>query len=193
MRWFVVGYDHGFGRDREASPNDLRRYAEELGFSLEIVEPVVREGTPVKSSVIRDMVRRGDIEGASELLGREYSLRGIVVHGTGMGRIIGVPTANIQPDVPEKLAPGAGVYAGWAVRDSRRAPCVISIGPRPTFGIAEETIEAHIPGFHGDLYGKHLRIEFSRKLREIIRFESSEALVEQIQRDIETLHHLIVS
>jgi len=193
MKWFVVGYDHRVGRGRGASPDDLRQHATELGFSLEIVEPVIRGGTPVKSSVIRVKILGGDIEGASELIGREYSLSGIVVHGTGMGTKVGVPTANIQPDVREKLIPGAGVYAGWVTRDTRKAPCVISIGSRPTFGIAEEAIEVHIPGFSGDLYGERLLIGFSRKLREILRFQSREALVKQIQRDIETLHHLIVS
>jgi len=116
-----------------------------------------------------------------------------VVHGTGLGKKIGVPTANIQPDDQEKLIPGNGVYAGRVTRDARTTPCVISIGPRPTFDIAEESIEIHIPGFPGDLYGERLRIELTRKLRDIVRFESREALVEQIQRDIHTLHHLIVS
>ena len=193
MKWFVVGYDHGFGRDRMVSPDDLRRYGTELGFSLEIVDPVIRDGTPVKSSVIRAMIHDGDMTGAAKLMGREYSFSGIVVQGTGMGRAIGIPTANIQPEVREKLIPGQGVYIGWVLLDGRKTPCVISIGPRPTFEISEETIEVHIPDFSGDVYGKHFYVGFIRKMRDIIRFESREALVEQIQRDIKTLHHHIVS
>jgi riboflavin kinase / FMN adenylyltransferase len=188
MKWFVAGYDHGFGRGRGASSEEFERYAAEYGFSLETVEPVIHSGTLVKSSEIRVRISKGDVAVAASLLGREYSLRGTVVHGTGEGRKIGFPTANLLPDSPDKLIPGKGVYEGKAVFGETRAPCVISIGPRPTFGPSPETIEAHIPGFSGNLYDTALTLEFTRRLRDITAFASAASLAEQIRRDIDSIH-----
>ncbi len=184
MRHFVVGYDHGFGRNREVTTERLREYSRDLGFDLEITEPVVCRDMVVKSSVIRSMIRQGDVRTAAELLGREYTVCGHVVHGEGLGRQIGIPTANITADSPEKILPGQGVYAGWGEAGNIRTPGVISIGPRPTFDITEETIEIHLPGYSGDLYGARMCIGFTARLRDIERFESREALVKRIQLDI---------
>ena len=184
MTCFIVGYDHGFGKDRKASTKELREYAQRLNFCLEIVKPVVRGGTIVKSSTIRVLIQEGKVRSASTLLGRDYSLRGKVIHGQGMGKKIGIQTANLLLEDPEKILPLAGVYSGWVEFDGKRLSALIAIGPRPTFGELEEAIEVHIPGYTGDLYGQKLHIGFSDRLRKIIKFDAPESLVEQIQRDI---------
>jgi riboflavin kinase / FMN adenylyltransferase len=193
MKWLVVGYDHGFGRNRGASTNDLRLHAADEGFFLDVVPPITRGGVPVKSSVIRSQIREGDMENAATLLGRDYSLSGTVIHGSGLGKSLGFPTANLRADDPEKLIPKAGVYAGRVSFDDIETRCLISSGPRPTFGIEEEAIEVHIPDYTGDLYGKHLRIGFSKRLRDIVKFPSKEDLIQQVRLDIAALNHLIVS
>jgi riboflavin kinase/FMN adenylyltransferase len=192
MRCFVVGYDHGFGKNRDASSGELPEYARELGFELEVVPPVTVNGLTVKSSTIRTLLESGDARGAAMLLGRDYSLGGVVAHGKGNGHTIGIPTANLAEVFPEKIVPAPGVYAGWAEFDGCRWPGVISVGPRPTFHISEEAIEIHIPGFSGDLYGRPLRVGFTGRLRDIRPFDSREALVEQIHRDIEALQQFTV-
>lgn len=193
MRFFVVGYDHGFGHNREISTETLREYARELEFELEITDPVVDHDVVVKSSTIRALIRRGDVHTASVFLGRDYSIGGRVVHGAGLGRQIGLPTANLEPESPEKILPGHGVYAGWADIGSVRRMGVISVGPRPTFDAAEETIEIHLPDYSGDLYNSEMRIGFSRKLRDIVKYDTREALVARIRQDIEEARQFNIS
>jgi riboflavin kinase/FMN adenylyltransferase len=185
MRYFIVGYDHRFGHGRAVSGENLRKYGQELGFELEIVGPVKWKGRIVNSSTIRSLIREGDVRSASALLGYEYSLRGTVVHGAGLGKKIGIPTANILTGSPEKIIPAQGVYAGWMEVEQNRFPAVISVGPRPTVDNPEEAIEVHLPGFSEDLYDKRIRVGFIHRLRDIIRFDTTEALVRQIRMDIE--------
>lgn len=193
MRAFVVGYDHGFGKNRTASSDDLPGYARTLGFDLEIIPPVMVNGVMVKSSTIRALLENGDVETVTGLLGREYSLSGEVVHGSGIGEKIGIPTANLTPGHIEKIIPAQGVYSGWAEFEGRRIQGVISIGPRPTFNISENSIEIHVPDFIGDLYGRDIRIGFIRRLRDIKPFDSPDSLVEQIRKDIEASRHFTVN
>ncbi|MFA6470954.1 MAG: bifunctional riboflavin kinase/FAD synthetase [Candidatus Latescibacterota bacterium] len=185
MTCFIVGYDHGFGKDRKASTKELREYAHRLNFCLEIVKPVMRGGTVVKSSIIRSQILEGKVGTAAKLLGRDYSFKGKVIHDRGIGKNIGIPTANLLKEDPEKILPLSGVYAGWVEFEGKKLHAVISIGPRPTFNSSEEAIEVHIPGYNGDLYGQYLNVGFSDRLREIRKFDSGESLVEQIKKDIE--------
>lgn len=193
MRHFVAGYDHGFGRGREISGERLREFADELGFRLEVMEPVVLDGIPVKSSGIRTMIGEGNVGTASRLLGRDYSIHGVVAHGAGIGAKIGFPTANLKPDDPGKIVPASGVYAGWALFGDDCIPGVINVGPRPTFNQPEDAIEIHLPGYSGDLYNRGIRIGFARRLRNTARFETQEALVRQIENDIESSRQFTVS
>jgi len=193
MKHFVVGYDHGFGHDRGGKAGGLKKYADRYGFEIEVVPPVIRDGREVKSSIIRGMLREGDVVSASLLLGREYSITGTVVHGESLGRKLGFPTANIVPDDPGKIVPGSGVYAGWTSIAGKKHRSVISAGPRPTFDISEESLEVHIPCFEKELYGEVITVGFVRRLRDIVRFESQRDLIEQIQRDIEAVPDHIVS
>ena len=130
----------------------------------------------------------GNVVVANELLGRDYILNGVVVRGKGIGHTIGFPTANIQPETPEKIIPKSGVYAVQArTNTSSWMPAILNIGTNPTIGNNEQTIELHIPHFGENLYGKKLSIRFLRFLREEKCFASLDQLREQIESDIAAL------
>ena len=187
MKYFVVGYDHGFGKNRLSSPSQLSDFAKRRGFQLDIQEPVTIDDIPVKSSAIRDLISSGNISQANILLGRRYSVAGTVKHGKGLGTKLGFPTANIFPDVPEKILPPVGVYIGkvhWDGSEHNAAICVCS----RTSHIGDETIiEAFLPGFKGDMYGQSLNVSFERRLRDLVAFDSTDDLVRQISHDVEQL------
>ena len=154
---------------------------------MEGVPPVLVDGAPVSSTRIREALSSGgDVDLAARLLGRPFSLSGPVVQGFGRGRTIGVPTANLQ--VPEDLlVPRNGVYlctAHVAREPSQAAPAVLNIGTRPTFDAGERSVEAHLLDWSGDLYGRSVRLELLRRLRDERRFEGVEPLVAQIHADI---------
>lgn len=183
MKGLVIGPDFALGRNREGNAARLQSLGRELGFWVEILEPVLLDGVLVKSRVIRQSITDGDMVTAARLLGREYSLTGRVVAGDRRGRELGFPTANM--DIGPALAqPGDGIYATWAVVDGVRWPSATSIGVRPTFGLTERLTEVYILDFEGDLYGRDLEVQFVAKLREQETFPNLEALVEQINRDV---------
>ena len=142
----------------------------------------------VSSTEIRQALLNGNVVVANELLGRNYTLNGVVVRGKGIGHTIGFPTANIQPETPEKIIPKSGVYAVQArTSTSSWMPAILNIGTNPTIGNNQQTIELHIPNFADNLYGKQLSIQFLRFLRDEKRFASLDQLREQIESDITTL------
>lgn len=182
-RELLIGYDHGFGRGREGDVSLLRKLGEKHGFGVDVVDAVGIDGQPVSSSVIRRAVSYGELERASRLLGRPYSFSGQVSHGEARGRLLGFPTLNIVLPAGRKLLPPAGVYA---VRvQSRRGAFggMMNLGTRPTFGDASFLLEVHLFDAAGDWYGEHMRVEFVRRLRDTIRFDSADALVAQLRRD----------
>ena len=187
MSHFVIGYDHSFGKERSGSITNFEELAKKYNFTLEIQKPVTCNGIAVKSSTIRTKLLEGNVDIASVLLGEDYSFRGSIVKGHGIGKKIGIPTANIAVIDREKITPSYGVYAGWLKFEGQKKEVVLCIGTRPTFDKTDETIEVHIPEFEGDLYGKEVRIGFIRKLRNIQNFDSEQALVNQIKKDIEEL------
>jgi len=144
----------------------------------------------VSSTRIREALARGDLEQARHLLGRPYCIRGRVAHGDKRGRTIGFPTANIH--LHRRVSPVTGVYAVTVhgVGDAP-LPAVANVGKRPTVGGAEPRLEVHLFDFDGDLYGAHLRVEFRLKLREEQRFESFDALKQQIARDAAAARHYL--
>ncbi len=183
MKGLVIGPDFALGRNREGNAALLQSLGRELGFWVEILEPMLLDGVLVKSRVIRQSITDGDMATAARLLGREYSLTGRVVAGDRRGRELGFPTANM--DIGPTLAqPGDGIYATWAMVDGVRRPSATSIGVRPTFGLAERLTEVYILDFEGDLYGRDLEVQFVAKLREQETFPNLEALVAQINRDV---------
>lgn len=180
----LTGYDNRFGHNRAEGFADYVRYGEEMGMEVRQNTPIDIDGMRVSSSLIRRLIVEGNITEASNCMGRPYSITGCVAHGFQEGRRIGFPTANIVPESAEKLVPGNGVYATRvSVEGGEWMPAMLNIGTNPTFQRQQTTIEAHIIGFEGDIYGRKVRVEFGRKLRDEQRFESVEALQKQLEAD----------
>jgi riboflavin kinase/FMN adenylyltransferase len=191
-RHVVVGWDFTFGAGRQGNASMLASEGARLHMGVNIVPPVMVAGLVCSSTKIREFVLEGRVEGATMLLGRPFEIIGRVVHGAERGRTLGIPTANLDPEVD--LLPKPGVYAAWACRlddGSRlRRRAAVSIGSNPTFAAEDRravpavTIEAHLLDFDGDLYGARLRLEFAGWLRDQRRFSSADELTAEIRRDI---------
>ncbi len=182
----VVGAGFRFGRSRAGDVTLLRRLGGSLGFRVHGMRPVFHQGAPISSTRVREALARGDVEAAAEMIGRPFFIEGTVVRGLARGRTLGIPTANLGP-VNETL-PGNGVYACWIrVGGPERPlwPAVANVGRRPTFGGAETTVEAHVLDVDTDMYGQPARLAFQSRLRPEQTFPGPDALVAQIQRDIE--------
>jgi riboflavin kinase / FMN adenylyltransferase len=195
----VVGEDFHFGHRRAGNVPLLRRLGGELGFEVDGIELVGADSSPgggqapVSSTRIRRALVEGDLALANRLLGRDYEVRGVVALGDKRGRELGFPTANVS--VPgDILLPADGIYAGWFERpDGSVHASAISLGRRPTFYVEAHVslLEAHLLDFDGDLYGEHAKVRFVARLRDEVRFESAEALVEQIGRDVDQARELL--
>lgn len=188
----TVGPDFALGRNRAGTLDVLAELGREMGFSLDVVQPVQVDGEEVRSFAIRQALRAGQVERMAGMLGRDYAISGAVVHGDHRGRIIGIPTANLQI-APERLLPADGVYANWVrvgdTPDAPRLAGVTNIGMRPTVNGTERRVECHIfdfppPDQSGDLYGQTLTLAFVQRLRPEKRFESLDALIGQIRQDM---------
>ena len=180
----VVGPDFAMGRNREGTIERLSELGDEMGFTLKVVDGLQdAKGETVRSTTVRTALGEGEVERVAELLGRRFTLVGAVVSGEGRGGKLGFPTANIAP--PQGMAvPGDGIYAAFAHLEGKRLMTAISIGTKPTFGDHDRAIEAFVLDFDGNLYGKNLRLEFVRRLRDQVKFDTVEALLEQVDRDV---------
>lgn len=190
LEHLVMGYDHGFGRGRSGDVDTVRRLGAELGFAVDVVGAVPLDDSAVSSSRIRQALEQGDVANAATALGRPYSISGHVVRGDGRGKGLGFPTANIRIPDPEKLLPRDGIYAVRAVvRGAGSAaagdslPGVLHLGPRPTFPGALPAVEVHLFDFDEELYGAVVRVDFCARLRDIMRFDSAQELVEAMHVD----------
>jgi riboflavin kinase/FMN adenylyltransferase len=186
IRGLLFGYNGNFGKDGRGNALTLAPLAAAHGFVVEEAGAFVLGERPISSSRIRDAIEQGDLAAASDMLGRPVSLFGKVVHGDGRGQELGFPTANV--DLEGEILPPAGVYEVRAEIRGRRHAAVANIGVRPTFTSSAApvlpSLEVHIPGLSGDLYGEGLEVELVRKLRDERRFPSREALVAQIRADV---------
>jgi riboflavin kinase/FMN adenylyltransferase len=183
MDELVIGYDHGFGKDREGTVDTLREIGAELGFGVDVVEAFQVEGQAVSSSRIRALVAAGEVAAAAPLLGRHYSLQGVVVQGERKGRELGFPTANIEVGDPDKMLPKEGIYAVYGWVDGRRVPGLLHLGPRPTFAGFAPTVELWLMDFSGDLYGQRVRVELVQRIRDVYRFTTVPDLIAAIRDD----------
>jgi riboflavin kinase/FMN adenylyltransferase len=176
------GADFALGHSREGNVAYLRAAGERLGFAVNVQAPVLMDGEVISSTRIRQSLRDGAVEAAAKLLGRPFTLSGVVVEGAKRGRTIGIPTANLSVS-DEHAVPAVGVYACRA----NGRPAVTNIGFRPTFNSSAPalTIETHVLDFDGDLYGQTVTLEFIARLRPEMKFAGVEALVAQIRQDIE--------
>ena len=181
-RAMVEGPNFFFGKDRQGDTKLLRQLCEQNNVELEIVESIQVDDQYISSSRVRELIHRGDIDAARNLLTRPYRIRGMVTHGARRGEKLGFPTANL--DAVDTLMPGHGVYAGRASCESGVFPAAINIGPNPTFGEKSRKVEAHLIGFTGSLYGQPLEIDFLSRLRDVQRFGSVDELKSQLQTDI---------
>jgi riboflavin kinase/FMN adenylyltransferase len=200
-RVVVVGEDFHFGHRRSGNVALLRRMGGDLGFEVDGLELVDADGRTagdpgkVSSTRIRHALVEGDLEPANLMLGRAHEVRGVVAQGDKRGRELGFPTANVS--VPgDILLPADGIYAGWFERlDGSVHPTAISLGRRPTFYVEAHAslLEAHLLDFDGDLYDEHVKVRFVARLRGEERFDSVEALVEQIRRDCDDTRKVLAS
>ncbi len=185
----VVGPDFALGRGRTGTVDVLRSLGDQLGYGISVIDPVGRANGEIHSRQIRQLLLAGAVSDAAQMLGRPYQIVGIVEEGERRGRTIGVPTANIRP-ISHRLIPADGVYATWAYPGSiSPRASVTNIGVRPTVDGFQHRVETHLLDFptvgeSGELYGQQLAISFVTRLRDERRFDSLEALVAQIQRDI---------
>ncbi|HEY7897184.1 MAG TPA: bifunctional riboflavin kinase/FAD synthetase [Gemmatimonadaceae bacterium] len=184
MQHLLIGHDHGFGRERAGNAAVLQILGATRGFSVGVVEPVAAEdGRWISSTAIRRAVAGGDLPRAAELLGRPYSIAGTVVPGAARGRALGFPTLNLSKPSPRKLLPPDGVYAVRVRTDRGTFGGMMNLGPRPTFGEHDRSIEAYLFDVSGDFYGQTVRLDVLKRLRDTRAFESPEALVQQIKLD----------
>ena len=179
-----VGYDYRFGYRAEGDAQKLTELGKKHVFNVTVVDKVEFDGEAVKSSRIRKLDSEGEIEMATHMLGRMFSITGNVERGFGNGRKLGVPTANISYQ-SDMLLPGNGVYGGYTTVDGIRYKSVINVGNNPTFGAEKITVESHIIDFCKDIYDNDVTVEFAFKIRNDIKFKNIDELVNQIRKDIE--------
>ncbi|MDP3791171.1 MAG: bifunctional riboflavin kinase/FAD synthetase [Candidatus Omnitrophota bacterium] len=192
-REIIVGEDFCFGKGALAGIRMLAEIASKYSVKTEIVRPVKKNSHVVSSTIIRRLIIEGEIDKASSLLGRPFSILGTVVSGTKLARTLGYPTANLNPH--HEAIPPSGVYAVKVVHKEKEYKGVVNIGVRPTFynhGHDKETsIEVHIFDFHGKIYGKDLEVIFIRKIRDEKKFNTIDSLIEQIKKDASKAEKLL--
>lgn len=190
----VVGYDFALGRGREGNVAYLEDLGHRLGYTLDVFEPIWSEGEKVSSSQVRLAIQNGEVEKATRLLGRPYSLGGAVIHGDGRGRTIGIPTANVD-FWTELVIPKKGVYACLAEVDGYTWKAVTNIGYRPTFysQAMAPVVETHLLDVDQDLYGKDIKLNFITRLRDEQKFSGVKALVSQIGIDIKNTRDILAA
>jgi riboflavin kinase/FMN adenylyltransferase len=179
----VIGYDHHFGKNREGSFEQLKLNAPKYGFEVEEIPRQEVDHLGVSSTAIRKALESGDIETATHLLAKPYSLTGRVVAGDKLGRILGFPTANIDVDTNFKLIPSDGIYAVTVMHEHQSYNGMLYIGNRPTINGSKRNIEVNIFGFNEEIYGQALTINFYKRLRNDIQFHDLEELKAQLFED----------
>jgi len=181
----LIGYDFRLGADRAGGHEALKRIGKEMGFSVDVISPVLFDEKPISSSRIRQALSQGNLSQANAMLGYPFFIDGKVMHGDGRGKHIGLPTANVFP-WSKKMIPSPGVYAAFTEIDAVMHLSVVNIGHRPTFYDADaiQTIETHIFDFSGEIYDKQIGIHFIEKLRPERKFDNMDALMDQIKYDI---------
>lgn len=190
----VVGYDHMFGRDREAGTSALMTLGRDLDFSVFTAHPLTLDGEPISSTRIRRALAAGDVTLAERMLGYPYQISGTVAGGDRRGRTLGFPTANLDPEASKKVVPGNGVYLVRVNAGGTPAYGIMNIGVRPTVSAGvQRVIEVHILGFSRDIYGERIAVTFLRRLRDEKKFGSVQELVEQLNLDREHAYRTISS
>ena len=178
-----IGYDHRFGRNREATVEDLKSYGQQYDFKVNIISAQQIATIAVSSTKIREAIALGDFVKVHHFLGRPFQLRGTVTKGEGIGRKLAFPTANLNVNIPYKIIPPQGVYLVSILLEKGVFYCMMNIGTRPTLSGKNESIEIHIFDFNEDLYGKMITVCLYEKIRDERKLDSLEALKTQLIKD----------
>jgi riboflavin kinase/FMN adenylyltransferase len=179
----IIGYDHRFGRNRNADIDDLIEFGKEFNFEVQQIQAKQIDAISISSTKIRNALQEGAISTANSYLGYHYSLSGTVVKGNQLGRTLGYPTANIQVDESLKLIPYQGVYIAKSTIDNEEVYGMMNIGTKPTVDGKVQSIEIHYFNFEQNLYDRSLKIELLHRLRDEQKFETIKQLEEQLQID----------
>ena len=181
----VLGYDSTLGKNREGNAARLEEIGSELGYTIETVTALGDESGVISSTEIRKLISVGNVSEAARLLGHPYRLQGLVAHGDQRGRTIGFPTANLSY-AREKIIPAGGIYACWADVRGKRHKAAVNIGTNPTFTPENETmqVEAYLLDFDQEIYDELVTLDFVTRLRDELKYDSVQALIEQIERDV---------
>ena len=188
----VLGYDATVGKNREGNAARLQEIGRELGYTIEVVTALSDESGVISSTEIRKLIATGNVTDAARLMGHPYTLHGPVVSGDQRGRTIDVPTANIEYS-PDKLIPANGIYACWAFLNGQKYYAAVNVGFNPTFTPDKKkaNVEAHLLDFNREIYGEDIQLEFVARLRDELRFNSVDALLEQIWKDIQESRRIL--
>ena len=182
----IIGYDHRFGRNRNADINDLKAYGDTYGFDVEEISVQDINDVAVSSTKIRTALIDGDVQKANAYLGHPFMLTGKVTKGRGLGKKLGFPTANIEVKEAYKLIPKQGSYIVQSTINKKKVYGMMNIGFNPTVNGETQTIEVHFFDFDRDIYEANLKIELLERIRDEEKFESVEALKIQLANDKDT-------
>jgi riboflavin kinase / FMN adenylyltransferase len=185
-----VGADFAFGHRREGNVDFLIRSGQRSGFGVHIVARQSLGNREISSTIIRDLVGNGDVAAAAVLLGHYPRVTGTVVTGAGRGADMGFPTANVRPPETQFL-PGTGIYAGRLLVGERSLPAAISVGYNVQFNGQQISVEAYALDFDGDLRGCEVSLDFIERIRDEARFESVDALLAQMRRDVDQVREVL--
>ncbi len=187
-RAIVEGFNFGFGKNREGTLEVLQDLGKQAGIAVTLLPAVEISGKPVSTSRVRAEIVAGRMDQVQQLLGRPYRVTGVVGVGQRRGQTLGFPTANLERI--ETLVPGDGVYAVRAWTQGKSWPGAANVGPNPTFGEHARKLEVHLIGFHGDLYGATLAVDFLAKIRDTRAFADASELSRQIEKDLQAAGRL---
>ena len=179
----VMGYDHRFGRNRNANIDDMQDFGAIYDFEIEEISATEIEAIAVSSTKIRNAISEGNMKKATRFLGRNFELSGEVIHGEKRGRLLQFPTANIDLKNAHKILPKNGVYLVKSTLNGHQVFGMMNIGDKPTFETKKRSIEVYFFDWSGDLYGQHICVEVLERVRDEQKFDSAEKLQAQIQAD----------
>lgn len=184
MKVAFCGFNYNFGFKGQGNPDVLRTEGAEKGFDVTEMPAFTIDGEVVSSSLIREMIASGEMEKVTKFMGKYYDIAGEVVVGNRLGKSIGFPTSNLSIDM-QMVTPPNGVYVTYCIYNGKKYPSVTNVGVKPTIGEFTKNIETHIFNFDKELYGKKITVEFIKKTRDEKKFDSIDALSQQIKRDCE--------
>ncbi len=185
MQILFMGYDHHFGKDKKGNFKYIKSLEKDFNFKVKQLDAVYQEKKPISSSLIREEIKSGNIEKANLLLGYEFYTNGKVVSGNRIGNKLGFPTANIEVDDKNKIKPKQGVYIVKSTIKNKDFYGMMNIGTRPTINGTREVMEVHFFDFENNIYGKNIKISFLKRIRNEQKFDSLEALTNQLKIDKE--------